>query len=346
MSDTLMKAFAFQARACASLGAGFSAGIVARAGADLATGGPVARLLEPWADRSAEQLIRDAIALRLLASLHHLVLTGTAPALAACYPPGGLDPDRAWTTGREALMTHADQVSLFLQHEPQTNEVRRSACLLGGFLTIARQTGLPLRCFELGASAGLNSLWDAYRYEIGGGLWGDAQSPVVLPCRWQGAAPDLATRVTVLQRHGCDRRPVDLARGGQVKRLLAYCWAEQGERMARLKAAIAMAQARHVAVDAMSAARWIHRAGPRVGAATVVFHSIMWQYMPPDEQEAAWQAIRAHQSLATREAPFFWLRMEYDEGRRKHELRLWSAPDGGDRLLATVHPHGEHAFWH
>ena len=56
---------------------------------------------------------------------------------------------------------------VYMDHEPQTNEVRRSACLIGGFLTIARESGLPLRCFEVGASAGLNQLWDRFHYRLG-----------------------------------------------------------------------------------------------------------------------------------------------------------------------------------
>lgn len=345
MSHALIKAFAFQAQACTHLGADFSARIVAHAGDDIVRQGPVARLLQPWAGHSAKQLIRDAVALRLLASLHHLVLTGRAPALAACYPPLARDADRAWSAAREAFAANSDQVAAFLRHEPQTNEARRSACLLGGFLTIAGQTGLPLSCFELGASAGLNSLWDGYRYEIGGQIWGDAQSRVILPCQWTGAAPALDIAVAVLERHACDRRPVDLRQFDEVTRLLAYCWAEQTERMARLEAAISLAQERHVPVDAVPAVQWIGRASPRAGAATVVFHSVMWQYMPPCEQNAVWQSLQAHMAAASTEAPFFWLRMEFNESNRKHELRLWSAPDGDDRLLATVHPHGEYANW-
>ena len=46
---------------------------------------------------------------------------------------------------------------------------------------MAKETGLPLRTFELGASAGLNLYWDRYAYQLGGaGVWGDATSPVKL----------------------------------------------------------------------------------------------------------------------------------------------------------------------
>jgi hypothetical protein len=343
--DNLVKAFAAQSRACASLGAQFSARLLDHACADIAAGGITARLLSEWQDVSSEQLIRDAVALRLLASLHGLVLGGQAPELAGCYPPCGSDPDRAWGVAQAALTAHSSLVASMLAHEPQTNEVRRSACLLGGFLTIAEETGLPLRCFELGASAGLNSLWDRFRYQIGDESWGDGGSPVVLACRWEGPAPRLDLEAVVEERHACDRRPVDIRRLADATRLLSYCWAEQGERMARLRAAMTMAQASPVAVDAEDASRWIGQAGPKAGAATVVFHSLVWQYMPPAEQVAVSTALRSHAANATRDAPFYWLRMELNEAARQFELRLTSWQGWADRLLAVVHPHGEFALW-
>ncbi|CAN5234178.1 hypothetical protein BH10PSE13_BH10PSE13_01360 [soil metagenome] len=82
MQDNILKALEIQSRACASLGAPFSAGVLERAGRDVAAGGTVARLLARWNDVPVEQLVRDAVALRLLASLHYLVLSGQAPELA------------------------------------------------------------------------------------------------------------------------------------------------------------------------------------------------------------------------------------------------------------------------
>lgn len=93
------------------------------------------------------------------------------------------------------------------------------------------------------------------------------------------------------------------------------------------------------------ASRWIERAGPKAGAATVVFHSIVWQYMPPAEQAAVSAALRSHAARATRDAPFFWLRMEFNEAARQFELKLASWQGWDDRLLAVVHPHDEFALW-
>ncbi|MCE7795425.1 DUF2332 domain-containing protein [Sphingobium sufflavum] len=345
MGEHLAKAIHLQAQACADLGAPFSAAILRHAVADVEAGGIVAGLLTPWNGVAVADLVRDAVALRLLAALHYLVLDGRAPALAAQYPSKGHNPDRAWAAAQAALAASADAVAAMLTHEPQTNEVRRSACMLGGFLTIGQETGLPLRCFELGASAGLNSLWDRFRYDIGGATWGDPLSPVVLPCRWDGHAPSLAAALTVIERYACDRRPVDLRRPDDAVRLLSYCWAEQHERMERLRAAIALAQASPVDVDACQAAQWVAGAVPRDGTATVVFHSIVWQYIPAAEQAAILATMHAHAATATAHAPFHWLRMELSEAAGQFELRLWDWQSRGDRRLAVVHPHGEWARW-
>jgi hypothetical protein len=345
MPNCLIEAFTRQADACQSLGAPFSAGLLREAAHDLATGGPVSHLLTPWEDMPVAQLVRDAVALRLLAGLHYLVLDGQAPQLAACYPPEGRDPGQAWTVVRSLLDRHAPILSWMLAHEPQTNEVRRSTCLLGGFLTIARETGLPLRCFEIGASAGLNSLWDKFRYDIDGQPWGDIGSAVVLPSRWEGNAPALDGAATVMERYACDHRPVEIARRADAIRLLAYCWVDQRERMERLKASIALARTQPVKVQPKSAANFVMDATPQEGAATVVFHSVVWQYIPPAEQREIEDAMHAHTARATGDAPLYWLRMELNEAARQFELRLWAGLTRRDRLLAIVHPHGEFSIW-
>jgi hypothetical protein len=345
MSNDLVAAIKIQSEGCEMLGARFSAGILDNARKDLEAGGVISRLLAQWEDVPRTQLVRDAVALRFLASLHFLVLNGQAPDLAACYPPQAFDPDRAWAVARSMLGAFPEQMASMLAHEPQTNEVRRSACLLGGFLTIGHETKLPLRCFELGASAGLNSLWDKFRYEIGGQVWGDKDSPVILSCDWQGAAPGLEGGLTVVERQACDRRPIDVRRTEDAIRLLSYCWAEQSERMERLRAAVALAQDFPVAVDEAQASHWVVQAGPTKGTATIVFHSIVWQYIPSAEQAEIFATLQEHAARATANAPFFWLRMELNEASRQFELLLWSWQTRKDRLLAVVHPHGEFARW-
>ena len=143
------------------MGSAFSEALLGQAVADVAKSGPTRDLFTPWDGASTRSLITDAAPLRLLGALHDLALSGVAAAYPTADRPG--DPEAAWAAALEAMADHPRRFSDFMAHEPQTNEVRRSVCLLPGFLEVARETGLPLRTFEIAASAGLNQLWDRYR---------------------------------------------------------------------------------------------------------------------------------------------------------------------------------------
>jgi hypothetical protein len=310
----------------------------------------VAGLTEPWAGAGTRALVGDAIPLRWLGGAHDLVLAGEAPDVADAYPtpPRSGDPAAAWSALRQAMIARPERFAEFMGHEPQTNEVRRSACLLPGFLTVARETGLPLRLFEIGASAGLNQLWDRYHYDLGeAGAWGDPASPVRLDATWSGGPPRLDAPVEVISRAACDRKPMDIRDALARRRLKAYLWPDQFERLARLDAAIAMALAAGARVDAEDAVTWTaRRAAPEEGAATVLFHSIFWQYLAAETQAALTIAIEELGARASATAPFAWLRMEppADNLAEVHvRLTLW--PGGEDRLLARVHPHGASVDW-
>jgi hypothetical protein len=344
MSDEgLEQAIRFQAEGCRKLGSPFYAALLERAAGGL--GDPrVAALFEPWRGAGVEVQVAEATPLRLLGALHDLVLSGEEPALAAAFPPTG-NPEEAWRAALEATERHAGRLTRFMAHEPQTNEVRRSAVLAPGMLTIAAETGLPLRCFELGASAGLNQLWSRFRYDFGpAGVWGDEGSPVRLDTEWSGLAPTFPASVRVLETAACDRRPVDIADPAQRRRLRAYLWPDQPERMARLDAALALADAAGVAVETADAVDWTRRrVRPAAGAATVLVHSSFWQYLPRESQEALAAVIAGLGASASREAPFAWLRKEPMPIRDELRLTLW--PGGQDRLLAYAHPHGAWIEW-
>jgi hypothetical protein len=348
MSDNLLQALSIQSKACALLGSPFHAALLSEAVADLQSGGLVTELLAPWEAAGAKEIMAAAVPLRLLGALHDLVLSGEDPALTAAYPQLGrtVDPAAAWREAVRAITERRAQLAGFMEHEPQTNEVRRSACLLGGFLTIAQETGLPLRCFEIGASAGLNLSWDRYHYSLGDAVWGP-ESSVLLPTDWSGPLPPLNAKIEVVQRAACDRRPVDLTDLVQRRRLLAYVWPDQFERLERLRAAVDLALAQKVEVEAADAVTWTARmAGPAPGATTVIYHSVFWQYMPADSQAALRKTIEYLGVSATAEAPLAWLRMEPPpENAAGMELRLTLWPGGEERVLADVHPHGAAVRW-
>jgi hypothetical protein len=348
--EGLIQSLKIQAAVCGRMGSAFSQAILDAAAGDIEAGGPTRGLMDRWAATSTRAAVSDAVPLRLLGALHDRALGGDDGALAAAYPTdtSSGDPRAAWTAALAAMSTDPERLSRFMDHEPQTNEVRRSACLLPGFLALASATGLPMRIFELGASAGLNQLWDRYAYELGDvGAWGDPDSPVRVPTDWRGAPPALEARIEVVERAACDRKPVDLTDAAARRRLRAYVWADQRDRLQRLDAAIAVALAAGTSVEAADAVHWTRRrVAPRAGAVTVLFHSVFWQYMPPESQTALAQAIEEIGAMASPSAPFAWLRMEpapNDMASMQLRLSLW--PSGSDTHLATVHPHGAWVEW-
>jgi hypothetical protein len=347
----LEQSFAYQVAAAEAFGSPFAAASLRIMLGDIQAGGPFARLTQAWRAESTRALIKAAAPLRLLGGLHYLALSDLAPGLAAEFPAARPRTDPV-ALGREIVgagEAHGDILSKFAASPPQTNEVRRSIGLLGGFLTVAQRTGAPLRCLEIGASAGLNLNWDRYFYDLGGlGRWGDPDSPLRLETDWGGGPPPLLGAARVAERAGCDRAPLDLSDPDQALRLQAYVWADQSDRLARLRAAITIARRHPPPVEIADAAVWAERmTAPRTGMATVLYHSVVWFYLGTETQGAIQAAIRRAAAAANAQAPFAWLRMEpqsADPGALMG-LRLTLWPGGVDRMLASVHPHGACVSW-
>ena len=342
--EKLLASFAKQIGWCDNLGSPFTAGLLRLLAADLAAGGPVTALVGEWPGDP----VADALPLRLAGALHALVLSSAAPELAAAYPPHAeAGPEQLAPLLPGVLAAHRAFIEGFLASPPQTNEVGRSGVLLGGFLRIARDTSLPLRLLEIGASAGLNTVWDRFHYRLGEASWGDPASPVQLAPAWEGGMPPLDAPLRVASRRACDLSPIDLEDPVQRLRLRAYVWADQRERLARLEGAIAVARACGQRVEQADAAPWVRAelAEPADGCTTVLYHSIMWQYMPGETREDIAGALRDAGARATREAPLAWLRFEPSTPEARPELRLTLWPGGVERRLATAHAHGSQVSW-
>lgn len=294
----------------------------------------------------------DALPLRLMGGLHSLVLSGRAPALAEVYPGGVREHEDGalWRAVEDVLHTHADSLPEFLKSPPQTNEVGRSNALMGGFHTIASETGLPLSIFEIGASAGLNLFWDHYRYNLGAVEWGPEDAPLTLTPEWSGSLPPLGD-VKVAARAGCDQNPIDASDEGARLHLLSYAWADQPERRKRLEAALDHVAAMGLKLEHADAGDWASErlAALTPGVATVLYHSIFWQYLTPQVKARIRSAIDSAAAQATADAPFAWLRMEVHESLQFAGLYLKQWPDPSDnpqtRLLAEVDFHGRWVRW-
>jgi hypothetical protein len=333
----------WQAGWCARLGSPLYAGILEAAAGDAERGGPTWRLLE---GREREPA-RSFLALRLAGAVHRLVLMGRLPELAALYPSAGGRADVELAPRRfiGVLADHADELAEHLDRPVQTNEVGRCAGLIGGFLLVARETRLPLSVLEIGASAGLNLRFDSFRYSSDGWSWGDPQSPVQLDHVFESATPPHDADLVVAERRGCDASPLDPASDEDRLTLKSYVWPDQTERFGRLAGALQVAARESIAVERARAAEWAERvlAERRPGVATILYHSVVVQYLTAEEGTALHEAITGAGSRATDDAPVAWLFLE--PGDKEADVRLTVWPGGQERLLARAGFHSHRVDW-
>lgn len=337
--------FAAQARACRDLGSPFTARLLETAAGRLRRGEEMGEAVLGWPGDP----VADALALRLAAALHALVLSGADRALAAIYPPAQASDAALAEAAARVFARHAGFIRGWLTSAPQTNEVARATALLAGYLSVAARTSRPLVISEIGASAGLNLLWDRFHYALGGQEWGDPAAPVRLGPRWDGPPLDLRTPVRVRERRGCDIRPLDPSRPEDRLRLLAYIWADQTERKARLAAALDLAAFDPPPVDRAVADDWLagRLAAAPDGTAHVVAHTIVWQYLSAGTRERIEALLDRAGSAATADRPLAWLRLEPNPEDSKEALillTLW--PDGRTLRLAAADYHGRWISWH
>ena len=332
----------------------------------------------------------------LLAAVHYLLLSGADDRLADHYPtvaewrgaqsPGAQSPGAGWRAtawptaatptepvpdGRdpfaefaEFCRRHREEVAgLLAVRATQTNEVGRCAVLLPAFTTVAAEAGQPLALVDLGASAGLNLLFDRYGYDYGDrGTAGVAGSPVVLACEVRsGVLPDLSVPA-VAYRAGLDQRPVDVDDDDAVRWLLACQWPQQLARFRRLRAAVQVARATpdrgRVAVgDVVGDLVETVRQVPET-AHLCLYHSWVAAYLDEDRQRALAQVVAG----IAGDRPLSWVYAE--QPYEVPGLPMPAPPEGqkvkgatavvlvrfdGDRpvarRLADVHPHGRWLHW-
>jgi hypothetical protein len=282
-----------------------------------------------------------------------LVRSWREPALRAAYPPWPFDARELWALIVDVLTRHDSYLAAFLDSPPQTNEVARSALVLGAALHVVAQTRMPLDLYEIGASAGLNLGFDRYRYNLGGNrAWGNADSNLVIACEWRGVPPPLSALVRVDSRQGCDRNPLDPAAEPDVERLLAYIWPDQPHRLKRTEGALQLAAAAGTKIERADAADWVERElarQPVPGICRLLFHTIVWQYMPGETQRRVSAAIEAAAAAATDETPFAHFSFEPDGAVNADQgalmtLRVW--PGGEPVRLGRGDYHGRWADWY
>lgn len=338
--------FSLQAVACEAMGSTLYAGLLNHAAADLLAGGPTADVLDGYFDLPG----RSALALRMLGGVHALVLTGQAPELGQFYPSaaGTADPgtgaDRAWPALRQLLRDHRAQVRAWLGHPPQTNEVGRGAALVGALCRIVAEVSYPIRLHEIGASAGLNLRADMFRITGEGVSYGAASSPVQMTGGWLGHPPPVPS-LDVIARVGGDLAPVDPVSHDGRLRLSAFVWADQVAKFERLRGACDLAAQVPAELRTEPADQTIAGIKLEPGTWTVLWHSIMRQYLSEEQAAAIDAGIAALAQAATPAARFAHVSLELVRGTPDTPVELVTWPGGTRRRLGTAPPHGVPVTW-
>lgn len=194
--------------------------------------------------------ISKPVPMIFLAAVHYLLLNGAVHPLAAFYPDIHPEPcaveNGTYPLFRDFCIHHRYEIeNLITSYHVQTNEVRRCSCLLPAFGIVSRQAkGLPLALVEIGASAGLNLLWDYYGYSYGNGLfYGSGASQVQLTCTVRGdrrpSFPEIFPQIA--SRIGIDLNPIDIRNESATNWLRSFIWPEHTARFDILNRAIEIA---------------------------------------------------------------------------------------------------------
>jgi hypothetical protein len=256
---------------------------------------------------------------------------------------GGRQPD--YQAFRRFVLGHTDQVvATLMARQTQTNEVGRCAV----FLPLLASLPEPLALVEVGASAGLCLLPDRYAYDYGGTIVGDTASPLRLACQPRGPVPVPTTLPEVTWRRGIDLAPVELDDPDAVRWLESCVWPDQPERLARLRAAAAIAR-----TDPPEVVRGdlLELVGPVVaqapaGATVVVFGAATLVYLPEPGRRRFLELMAG--------LPAVWLSAEGPGvvPALPADLAPGQAPDRavfllgqGTRLVGLADPHGAWLQW-
>jgi hypothetical protein len=250
----------------------------------------------------------------LFAAVNQLLTVHPEAPLAAYYPTHGgrrAVDDRVGGVFAAFCAEHAEELRLLLRtRSTQTNEIRRCAALRLGLGQVRERWPGPVALAEVGASAGLNLLFDRHRNRVGGQDSPEAgDSPVLVSCELRGGARAgqvLAPPPEITARLGIDQQPVHLTDPAQRAWLEAFIWPEDVGGLATLRGAVQVAvsagAAPVVAGDAAADTARLLAGLPGPGP-VVVFTATLLAYLGA----AARAAFLEQLDEAARQRPVAWI---------------------------------------
>ena len=293
----------------------------------------------------APNLFLGAAHLVLLDNPDHPLSAYYASVVDSPGPPQGAYPHfrRLCLDNRERIV---DTVS---KRRVQTNEVGRCSLLLPAFAIAARRSAAREAAFvEVGASAGLNLMWDRFRYQYGERIsWGDPSSPVSLDCEHRGvplpAFPDAMPRVSM--RVGIDLDPVDIGDADAVAWLRTLIWPEHRHRVTALEGALRIAASDPpalIAADALDALPGVLENAPP-DAALCVFHTHTLNQFPPDARRRFGEIL--DDFGARRDLYVVSIEREGTQQQRVGALLELTAYEGGRKTNLALGRCDNHGMW-
>lgn len=330
--------FAEQVADCRALGSPFTARVLDMVPGLLDPGSALGRRV-----LTAPALPEEKLPLRLAGALHALARAGDGD-LAPVYPPHQAS-DAALARALVRTLTRAEATILpWLDHPPQTNEVARSAVLIAAGHWLTARYGLPLILSELGASAGVNLLWDHYALDLPGLRLGPVDAALTLTPDWHGDLPP-RTPPQVLNRAGVDLAPLDPV--ADRERLLAFIWADQTTRLQRCAAALDLAARHGARVAQGDAAVWAEArlAELQPNSVHLIFHTAAATYFSDATTRRLLTALTSAGAAATPARPLAHLAMEADGPAPGAALTLTLWPGARVIPLGRADFHGRWVDW-
>lgn len=180
----------------------------------------------------------------------------------------------------------------------QTNEIRRCSYLMPAFGVVWMDSGgMPLGLIDVGASAGLNLLWDSYQYRYSGNLtFGPDESEVMIECELRNRMPEIPEELPdVVFRRGVDLNPVDLGDGEEYLWMMALVWPDHPDRADLLRAARNIWIANPPRVERGDALEVLPRILGEVPqeAALCVFHCHTLNQFPAESRAAFYEMLHS-----------------------------------------------------